>query len=163
MGMLLVVALLLAIPTYGLSFLPLAGAFLLRAWMQGSRPELQPAQNALPAFPLAQTVPHRAAAQHRSTSRPRPALPAWAKDPVAVERFRTDLLDALPNRGVPRPYVAAILSADETIALALAAARTAEESGRDFYRQCFATADFIVRRWNALAPAEQRAFQDRYR
>nr|WP_317893031.1 hypothetical protein [uncultured Sphingomonas sp.] len=89
-------------------------------------------------------------------------MPSWAKDATGVERFKSDLLVALPSRGVPSPYVSAIFSREETARLCLASARTAEENGRDFYRQCFAAADFIVRQWNSLHPAEQKKFCDRH-
>jgi hypothetical protein len=159
--MLLFVALLLAIPTYGLSLLPVFGAIALRARTQSAAAALQPVQSA-PASPPANSVVQRPAAQRRA-GRGLPAdLPSWVADARTVERFRSDLLDALPNRGVPRSYAAAIFSSDETIASALAAAKAAEGSGRDFYRQCFAAADFIVRRWNALPDAQQRQFRDRY-
>ncbi|MBB3911001.1 hypothetical protein [Sphingomonas desiccabilis] len=150
--MLLFVALLLAIPTYGLSFLPVIGALALRAWTDRAVPERQPA----PTPRAAEGSPQR------SVAKPVAALPSWAKDASGVERFKSDLLVALPSRGVPGPFVAEIFSAEETARLCLASARTAEENGRDFYRQCFAAADFIVRRWNGLHPAEQRRFTDRY-
>ena len=75
-----------------------------------------------------------------------------------MERFRSDLYDALPRRGVPRSYVAMSLASNEVIAIALASARTAEQDGKDFYRQCFASADVIVRRWNGLPLLEQNKF-----
>ena len=152
MWMLLFVALLLAIPTYGLSFLPVVGALALRAWTDRAVPERQPA----PAVRAAQASPQRPVPSQAA------AVPSWAQDARGVERFKSDLLVALPSRGVPSPYVAAIFSAEETARLCLASARTAEESGRDFYRQCFAAADFIVRQWNGLQPAEQKKFCDRH-
>lgn len=159
--MLLFVALLLAIPTYGLSLLPVFGAVALRARTQNAAAALQLARPASTS-PPANSVAQRPTAQRRAGHDQRADLPSWVADTRMVERFRSDLLEALPNRGVPRSYAAAIFSADETIASAVAAAKTAEESGKDFYRQCFAAADFVVRRWNALPDAQQRQFRDRY-
>lgn len=152
MWMLLFVALLLAIPTYGLSFLPILGALALRAWTDRATQERQPA----PTPPVAQPSAPRPAPKQIA------AVPSWAKDATGVERFKSDLLVALPSRGVPSPYVSAIFSREETARLCLASVQTAEENGRDFYRQCFAAADFIVRQWNSLHPAEQKKFCDRH-
>jgi hypothetical protein len=157
MGVLLIVALLLVIPTKGLSLLPVLGAVALRAWAQGAATRTLREQQNAPPLP----APQRAASRG-VPSQVTAALPTWARDASSIERFRSDLYDALPRRGVPRSYVAMILSTNEVTSLALASARTAEENGKDFYRQGFASADFIVRRWNGLLPLEQKIFQERH-
>ncbi|MFZ3485337.1 hypothetical protein [Sphingomonas sp. 3-13AW] len=152
MGVLIFVALLFAIPTNGLSLLPVLGAVTLRAWVQGAATKVMREQQIEPALPARQVPAPRASAIHTL------AAPTWVKDWAAVERFRSDLYEALPRRGVPRSYVATALANNEVISLALASARTAEENGKDFYRQCFASADVIVRRWNGLPLPEQNRF-----
>lgn len=138
------VALVLLIPTYGLSLLVYFGFLVIRGVLRANaRMNYANRQQALREV--------RDAYAAGSVSPTIPVSPSWLGNRDEEEIFSTVIIKACDRKGIPSIYVKGLFAQSEFRELLLAFVGNLERQGSSFIQQQIEAADFIETAWNRLS------------
>ena len=136
MGILFLVALVLAWPTAGLSIVAYIIVLIIRSVMRGKARMHYANQNAA----------------QRAIAKGAGRVPSWTCDRNKIEEFVLVIQNLAMRRGVPQLFLSGILIKDEIFTHIVHYAGAMEQQGASFNEQKMAVSDLLVGYWNDGRP-----------
>ena len=146
-----IVALVLLIPTYGLSLLVYLGFLIARAVMR--------ANARMHHANMQQTLRDLKQSSERDFSRMKSDRPTWINDRHEAEIFVSVVLKFCARKGIPELYVSGLLAQGEFGQLFASFVAGLERRGSSFIEQQMGAAEFIEAAWNRLSDEDQSAIR----
>lgn len=144
MRILLIAALLLAIPTNGISLVIYAAIYFGKAYFEGKATRHEE---------------NKAASFNQLDKEGPKSLPSWATVGVRREQFFEAVALAIQARRIPEAYLMVMLNTRETLEMLLGYAADMESRGATFLEQQEGVCDLIGKMWARLDPIHKQKIQ----
>lgn len=144
MRILLIAALLLAIPTSGISLVVYAAIYFGKAYFEGKATRHEE---------------NKAASFNQLDKEGPKSLPSWATVGVRREQFFEAVALAIQARRIPEAYLMVMLNTRETLEMLLGYAADMESRGATFLEQQEGVCDLIGKMWARLDPVHKQKIQ----